>query len=44
MRHAYDTGPVGQMLACFHSDGILPQLSDFIKIIKTQEDSRSVGQ
>ena len=24
----------GQMLACFHSDGILPQLSDFLKIIK----------
>ena len=22
------------MLACFHSDGILPQLSDFLKIIK----------
>ena len=24
----------GQMLACFHSDGILPQLSEFLKIIK----------
>ena len=22
------------MLACFHSDGILPQLSDFLKIIR----------
>ena len=22
------------MLACFNSDGILPQLSDFLKIIK----------
>ena len=22
------------MLACFHSDGIVPQLSDFLKIIK----------
>ena len=24
----------GQMLACFHSDGILPQLSVFLKIIR----------
>ena len=24
----------GHMLACFHSDGILPQLSDFLKIIR----------
>ena len=24
----------GQMLACFHSDGILPQLSDILKIIR----------
>ena len=22
------------MLACFHSDGILPQLSDFLKMIR----------
>ena len=32
----------GQMLACFQSDGIFPQLSDFLKIIKRIGEIKSL--
>ena len=32
----------GQMLACFNSDGILPQPIDFLKIIKRIDEINSL--